>query len=336
MLKRKKTYIWIIIILAIIVGGYFFLNSKKPKTTYTTQEVKRGTLAQTVSVTGKLVSKDRLDLAFPIGGEVVWMEAEVGQRVTKGQKLAKVDGRTLSESLRQARDELNYQKRTFKHIDHNTAFDNDQERAQQSRIAQAESAVQVAKINLYKSVMTSPIDGIIVAKNFEKGEMTVANSTVFTIAKSEELEIESNVPESDILKVQVGQKAKVIFDALESEEVMEAEVVKIDPASTVIQDVVYYRVKFKLTGADPRLKIGMSEDVDIMTALRENVLMVPLRAVKTEGSDKFVEVLKNEELNMTEKIKITTGLEGDEGMVEVASGNLREGDKVITLVNAPK
>lgn len=336
MLRRKKTYIWLIIIVAVIAGGYFYLNSKKPKTTYTTQDVKRGMLAQTVSVTGKLFSLDQVDLAFPTSGEVVWLEAEVGQKVAKSQRLVKIDARALSESVRQAQDELSYQKRTFDHMDHNTAFDNDQERAQRSRIAQAESSLQVAKINLYKSILTAPTDGIIVAKNVEKGEMATANSTVLTIAKSEELEIQSNVPESDIVKIAVGQKAKVTFDALESEDVMDAEVVKIDPASTVIQDVVYYRVKFKLAKLDPRLKIGMSEDVDILTNSKNNVLMIPLRAVKTEGSDKYVEVLLDAENNVTSKIKITTGLEGDEGMVEVVSGNLKEGDKVITLVNAPK
>jgi HlyD family secretion protein len=337
MFRKKKTYIWLVIILAVVFGGYYYLNSKKPKTTYTTQNVTRGTLARTVSVTGKLFSKDQVDLAFPvIGGEVVWLDAEVGQHVTKGQVLAKFDSRSLLESVRQAEQEVKYQKRTFAHMDDNKAFDNDQELAQRAKIKEAESALQVAKINFYKSVLTAPVDGVIVAKNIEKGEVALVNSPILTIARSSELEIQSNVPESDIVKLQVGQKANVIFDALPSEDILSAEVTEIDPASTVIQDVVYYRVKFKLNAPDARLKIGMSEDIDVLTASKDNVLMIPLRAVKTEGKERFVEVLKDEVNNVTEKIKITTGLEGDEGMVEVASGNLKEGDKVITLVNAPK
>jgi HlyD family secretion protein len=218
-------------------------------------------------------------------------------------------------------------------MEDNAAFDADQETAQRARIAQAQSSLQVAKINFFNSVMTAPTDGIIVAKNIEKGELALINSPIVTIAKSEELEIESNVPESDIVKVQVGQKAKVTFDALESEEVADAEVTEIDPAATVIQDVVSYRVKFRLAKVDPRLKIGMSEDLDILTEAKDNVLMIPLRAVKTEGKDKFVEILKDAENNVTEKIQITTGLDGDEGMVEVSGGNLKEGDKVITLTS---
>jgi RND family efflux transporter MFP subunit len=320
-----------------VAGGYFYLNSKKPKTTYTTQEVKRGALAQTVSVTGKLVSLDQADLAFPlIGGEVVWLQAEVGQKVKKGQVLAKLDSRILLEDLRQAESEVKYQKKTFDHMDDSSTYDNDQEKAQKARIAQAESDLQVAKIRFYNSILTAPTDGIIVAKNIEKGEVALVNSPVITIAKSEELEIESNVPESDIVKVEVGQKAKVTFDALEADEVLNATVTEIEPAATVIQDVVYYKVKFKLENPDPRLKLGMSEDVDILTASKENVLIIPLRAVKTEGKEKMVEILKDEENNITEKIKITTGLEGDEGMVEVTGGNLKAGDRVITLVNAPK
>jgi multidrug efflux pump subunit AcrA (membrane-fusion protein) len=132
-----------------------------------------------------------------------------------------------------------------------------------------------------------------------------------------------------VVKLQIGQKALVTFDALTPNDVYEAQIVKIDPASTVIQDVVYYAIKLSLTNVDQRLKPGMSANVDIHTAEKDAVLMIPLRAVETRGMFKFVTVLDPDGIT-TSQAKIETGLEGDEGMVEVTKG-LKEGQKVVTF-----
>jgi multidrug efflux pump subunit AcrA (membrane-fusion protein) len=98
----------------------------------------------------------------------------------------------------------------------------------------------------------------------------------------------------------------------------------------VIQDVVYYRIKLMLDNLDPRLKAGMSANIDIRTAEKDNVLTIPVRAIKDEDSGKFVDVLQAD--NTTKHVKVTTGLAGDEGMVEVTSG-LNGGEKVVTFVS---
>ena len=123
------------------------------------------------------------------------------------------------------------------------------------------------------------------------------------------------------------------LDALPADEKLSARVFEIEPASTVIQDVVYYKIKLKLDAQDERLKNGMSADIDIRSAEKENALVVPQRAIKIEGTEKFVEVLKDAKNNITERKKIITGLEGDEGSVEVKSG-LEEGDEVVTFAKA--
>ncbi|KKW05500.1 MAG: Efflux transporter, RND family, MFP subunit [Candidatus Moranbacteria bacterium GW2011_GWE1_49_15] len=73
----------------------------------------------------------------------------------------------------------------------------------------------------------------------------------------------------------------------------------------------------------------MSANIDIMTAEKGDVVKVPLRAIKLEGNRKYVEILK--ENNEVEKIFVQTGLEGDEGIVEITSG-LKGGEKVVTFV----
>jgi multidrug efflux pump subunit AcrA (membrane-fusion protein) len=142
--------------------------------------------------------------------------------------------------------------------------------------------------------------------------------------------VKADVPESDIVKIALGQKADIKLDAFMAQDVFEGEVIDIEPASTIIQDVVYYKVKFRIINYDPRIKNGMSADLDIKTAEKKNVVFAPLRAVKTENGGKYVEVLKDEKNGVTEKITVTTGMEGNDGMVEIKSG-LKGGEKVVTL-----
>lgn len=340
MLKRKKTYIWLIIILAVIFGGYYFLRPKAPVTVYTTADVTRGNLAQTVSETGTIKTVNQTDLSFKISGRVISLLADVGSPIAAGQLLAVLDAGTLNSQLIQAQQDLKYQKETYDSMGHKkTQFKIDDRDAQRARIKSAEAGIVAVETQLRDTRMYSPINGVILKRNVDPFETTVANSPtpVFTVGDPNNLVIETNVPESDIMKIAIGQKAEITFDALNSDDVFGAKVVEIDPASTVIQDVVYYRIKIKLDKLDARLKSGMSANIDVHTAEAGNVLMIPLRAVQTEGlpadkagTQKFVQVLTDVKNNIIQRKSITTGLEGDEGMVEVKSG-LNAGEKVVTF-----
>jgi len=208
------------------------------------------------------------------------------------------------------------------------------ERSRDATVASAQADYQLALNNLDKSVLKAPVNGVVSEINNKVGEilgssLSQMQSTSFAKMVSEDFIIESNVPESDIAKVAFGQNVAITFDALDKSDVFQGQVVTIYPASTVIQDVVYYKIKVGLDKVDPRLKTGMSANLDISTAEAKNVLMIPSRAVKQEGDKEYAEVLKDD--GTKEKVYIETGLEGDEGMVEVKSG-LSEGDKVITFI----
>jgi HlyD family secretion protein len=333
MSKRKKIIIWIIII-AIIGGGiYYYQKSGKSKTEYTTTDVQRGNLSQTVSVTGEINPNTQIDLSLKNTGRLRTLKVDIGDKVKKGQQLAVIDEGTLLANLRAARADKDYQKKTYLSIKTSSEYSRNQKLAQKTKITSAEEAINAVLAQLRETTLESPIDGIIIKKEVNQGEMAVANSAILTVAEEGNLILESNIPESDIAKVKIGQKADVTFDALGISEKFEAEVFEIDPAATVIQDVVYYRVKLKMNRQDERLKAGMSNDIDIKTSERENVLIIPLRAVKTEGGQKTVEILKDAKTNTIEKRNVTLGLEGDEGMVEIISG-LKGGEKVITFTKS--
>lgn len=198
-------------------------------------------------------------------------------------------------------------------------------------VAQARAAYDLAVLNLSKAMLVSPVNGIITEVNNKPGEIlgTGVIKETFSRVMSLDMVIESKVPESDIVKVKLGQHAKVTFDALTIDDVFDSEIIEIDPASTTIQDVVYYNIKLKLNTVDMRVKPGMSANIDISTAEKDDVIFIPQRAIKVEGAKKYVDVLQAD--NATKKTYVETGLQGDEGMVEIKSG-LKEGDKVVTFV----
>ena len=421
----------IIVMIAVVAGVVFYVKSRAPKTTYTTADVTKGDLAQTVSVTGDLVANEEITLNFELGGRVGKVFVKPSDRVAVGDKIATLVDSTLQKQVEQAKALLNkaianaginddvlreaeVSKENAENVlddtkdlnkqniaaaeqavddaqkyydDAKSLYDDsptkankltlttaeghlnsakealktareqsslaetgaennldsakarvktaESDFARESRdaeVSQARAAYDIALLNLDMATLVTPVNGIITEVNNKVGEIlgTGVIKESFSRVMSLDVIIESKVPESDIVKTKLGQHAKVTFDALTEDDVFDGEIIEIDPASTTIQDVVYYEIKLKLNNIDSRIKPGMSANVDIATAEKEDVLMIPMRAVKTEGKKKYVDVLQAD--NTTKKAYVETGLEGDEGMVEIKSG-LKEGEKVVTFVN---
>lgn len=327
-MAKPKTYIILALIL-IIIGGIYYWKSQPKKITYTTETAKVGTIARTVSATGEIASEIQADLSFKLSGRITTMSVNVGDLVTAKQKIATIDKGTLEEELSAANYYLQAQRKTLYDMKkRKSTYNSYQEDAQRALIKKAQDAVDVILTQISETTLYSPMSGIVTKKNVELGENIVANSAVVTVSSLGEPYIQLDVPESDIIDVKIGQHAKITFDALPSDEKLDGEVFEIEPASTVIQDVVYYKAKIKLAKIDERLKIGMSADADIATFEKNNVVMIPYRAVKNDGDQEYVEILKAE--NVVEKINVKAGVKGDEGMVEIISG-LRGEEKVVVL-----
>lgn len=197
-----------------------------------------------------------------------------------------------------------------------------------SAIAIASSNYDAAVNDLGKARLTAPLNGTVTQLNYQVGEVIgSASSNPFGRLLSADLVLEAKIPESDIASVKIGQTATVAFDALGSDEKLDADVIEIDPESTVIQDVVYYKVQLRLANVDKRLKPGMSGDIDIHIAEKKGVVLLPIRAVKQDGSARFIEV-KSADGKTAERRDVKTGLEGSDGQIEIVSG-VNEGDEVI-------
>jgi len=206
----------------------------------------------------------------------------------------------------------------------------------QAGVSQAQANLQGAISLLENYQITAPIDGEVTLVNYEVGEQTQTGQSVIKMIGKEQYEIKVDVSESDITKIKVGDKVSVELDAFGSDHVFSGTVSFIDPAQTVIQDVIYYKatVSFDKDSWNEQIKPGMTANTTIATAEKNDALYIPQRAVKIrEGTlnkpgDKYVEILGAD--NQIIEKTITAGLKADNGLVEVLSG-LNEGEKVITF-----
>lgn len=200
-----------------------------------------------------------------------------------------------------------------------------------SQLAQAEAQLSLARERLQKAKLTSPISGIITQVRKKEGEMAAPGEPIISLMSVSGLQIEVEVPEVDIGKVKLGQRAEIGLDAF-PDEVFWGRVVKIDPAEEIIQGVVYYKVTIDFDKLDKRIKSGMTADIDIITQEKNNVLVVPARAVISQNDKKMVRVLEGEGFKMRE---VKTGIHGSEGEIEIISG-LKEGERVITFIKSKR
>jgi RND family efflux transporter MFP subunit len=159
----------------------------------------------------------------------------------------------------------------------------------------------------------------------KKGEIVAANAPIVSIISSSEFEIESNVPEADIAKLELGDDAEATLDAYGRDVVFSLKVVAIDPVETIIDGVATYKATFQFSEKSELIKSGMTADIDILTDYRQNVIIIPQRALITKNGDKFVRLLQQGE---TKESRVKTGLVGSDGNIEITEG-LKEGDQII-------
>jgi len=190
-------------------------------------------------------------------------------------------------------------------------------------LAPLRASLSAAVANRDKAILRAPIDGVVSKVNKKVGELLGVTDVAVEMV-SPHFEVEVDIPETDVAKMQLEDVAQITLDAFGDDVKFNGKVLTIDPASTEIQDVVYYKVKVSLDETDKPIKPGMTANVTINTEKRDNVLFIPSRAVRTNGS-KYVRVLKD---NVSQDVEIKIGLKADDGKVEVVEG-LNEGDVVI-------
>lgn len=206
-------------------------------------------------------------------------------------------------------------------------------------IKQRQNALLDARQALADYSIRAPFDGIVAKINVKKGDP--ASSAVATIITSQRI-AQITLNEVDVAKAKVGAKATLTFDAV-PDLTITGQVVQIDTVGTVTQGVVVYTIKIGFDTQDDRVRPGMSVSAAIITDAKQDVLLAPNAAVKSQGATRYVQVLTDVPAgNLSsqgvasktplQRQLVEIGLTND-SMTEVISG-VKEGDFVVTRTMA--
>ena len=206
-------------------------------------------------------------------------------------------------------------------------------------VRQRENSLQDTKDRLADYFIRAPFDGTITKINIKNKDTVSAGSVIATLITKKQL-AEISLNEVDVAKIKVGQKTTLIFDAIPDLSISGI-VIDIDAIGTVEQGVVTYIVKISFDTQDERVKSGMSVSTTIVTDTRENVLVVPNSAIKSQaGGNNYVEMFDTSLSPSNDgtvgsiskiapkKIRVVVGLSSDKGSEII--GGVKEGDEIIT------
>jgi len=196
--------------------------------------------------------------------------------------------------------------------------------ANQEQIHQAEASLLVAEDNLKKTRFDSPLDGVVTQLSIEKGEIVVIGTmnnpgtVVLTVADLSRMKVEADVDETDVAAIQIGQTAQIKVDAL-PDTTLTGTVSKIANSpyienSETQEQQTNFKVDVVIDRPPPSLRPGMTSDVEIKTATRDNVLTVPIQAVVVRTA---------EDLESPGKGKKKQGVEAEEGQAATRAAAAR-------------
>lgn len=297
-----------------------------------TTRVTRGTVLASVSASGSVESARTRALSFGTNGTVEAVLVETGDKVRKGQVLARLDDTAARESLEAAKASLD------------AADDADTSTASgYSQYISARNAYRSAKRALAGTVLKAPFAGVVTAVNGAEGgssggsgasssqtgqgqsqSQSQGGSAGFVeIADPARLRIVGDFTEADVTRIRTGQTATVTFDALTGVTAA-GKVSVIDPQPQTNNNVVQYAVTVTLTGVPSSVRLGQTATVQVTVGKADDVLTVASSAVTTAGGQSLVTVLENGRQVVR---RVEAGLKGDT-TTEIKSG-LQEGDQVV-------
>lgn len=323
-----------------------------------TTEVKRGSLTETVTGTGKLAAARSSTVTAPVDGTVAEVKVAAGQQVAAGDVLLVIANAQLDQDVdaaqaalssaqadqRAAAGDLKRAKAAAKNGTDESAAALDQARAASEKAdaqaTAAQQALEAARAKADARTVRAPAAGTVMSLAVSPGTSVQAQpgTALAEIGDLTKLRVSLAVNEVDVPKVAVGQKAEVTFPAIDGLK-LEGTVTDVATQATAGKDsgsVVTYDVGLLVDAPDPRLKPGMSASADIAVQTIGDALVVPAGAIKTDGGgDSTVKVWvpgKDGSEGRTETRKVKVLLKTDDGAA--VEGDLAEGDQVVTSATA--
>lgn len=301
----------LILVLGGAGGGYYYFQQARTSAqppNYNTTTIALGSVRQLVTATGQLDPLLNIDVGSQISGLVKIIYVDFNSVVKKGAKLAEIDPSTYKQKLRQAEanlasteagnrlQRLNTERaRELRDKQLVSQQDYDQALAQlqqsEAQLLTSKAAMENARVDLERCTISSPIDGIVIAKQTEEGKTVAASlnaPVLFTIANDlAKMQISAAVAEADIGAVETGQSVNFTVDAFPNRS-FSGQVVQVRNSPKTSSNVVTYETIINVDNADLKLRPGMTANVSIIVASRENTLRLPNSALRVRLAEATV------------------------------------------------
>lgn len=318
--KRTKRNIIItasVIAVIVLIILYNIFKDNGPEFLYTTVKIENGNVASLVSATGKISATNEVLIGSQVSGTISAVFVEENDNVKKGDVLAIINPDTINQTIARYEAQLNSAKASLnsskvqynnKLINYNrlsevykvtggkspskTELDNAQMelstaqadvQVKEASIKEVETNLNSAKIDLKNSIITSPIDGVVLTRSIDAGQTVAASFStpeLFVIAENlEKMKLVVNVSEADVGKVKENQKVKFTVDTF-PDDTFTSTIYRVNKGATESDDsIVSYETTIYVDNKDLKLRSGMSATADIETDSAENVPIIPVSAL---------------------------------------------------------
>ena len=361
-----------IIVLAGIIGGLasWYFRTDGQGAAYLTHKLAKGDIVEKITASGTINPISTVNIGTQVSGTISEIYVDYNSEVKKDQLLARIDPALFEATVGQRRaalnvskaevqvaeNEVDYAKKQLGRIKKLNAsrYSADKEldlsekeynnavaqvALKKAQVEQAQAALDAAETELRYTKIISPVDGIVVSKEVEVGQTVAASfqtPTLFKVAEDlTKMQIEASVVEADIAKVKNGQVVEFSVDSF-PDEVFYGKVMQVRNEAINTSNVVTYEVIIEVDNADLKLKPGMTANVEIITAEKKGILLVPNKALRFFVTDDNGETKRYKDKGIwtlddgqPSRIVIKTGV-ADEDFTEITGENLREGMEIIT------
>jgi HlyD family secretion protein len=289
-----------ILIASIVVATVACKGGGKNNEQFRTEKVDKGNVTMTVTSTGTLSAVTTVQVGSQVSGVIARLYADFNSHVKRGQLLAELDPTPFQQQVEQrqadvtkakveaANAKISYERQSrLVKAGLTPQADLDAAKATyeggQAQVQQATAALQQALTNLRYTKIISPIDGVVVDRQYDVGQTVAASfqaPTLFSIAQDlTKMQVQADVDQSDIGRIQMGQPVRFTVDAYPDEE-FRGRIAQIRLNATVTQNVVSYPVIVQVPNPDEKLRPKMTANVTINVATVPNVMRIPNAALR--------------------------------------------------------
>src|SRR6201997_4237432 len=297
----KRFVPWIALIVALLIVASLVRQCRNGGSeNYQIATVTRGPITQAVTATGTLNPVVNVQVGSQVSGNLAKLFVDFNSEVKAGQVVAQIDPALFQATVTQAEGDLAsaqaalelakvnatraqdlFARKTSSQADLDQAMANLHQAEANVKIKQG--ALDKTKADLDHCTITSPIDGVVISRNVDVGQTVAASlqaPVIFQIANDlAKMQIDSNVAEADVGVVKVDQTVDFTVDAFPAQ-TFHGKVVQVRNAPITVQNVVTYDTVIGVNNADLKLKPGMTANVSIIVAQKDNVLQIKNAALR--------------------------------------------------------